>query len=247
MWHRLRPKTGALILMTPERSTYEVIFRRCWEVRFISHLDILRALSRALRRSGLDLYFTEGFNPKPKISYLSNPLAVGHTSECERFRFQLIDDVEAERAGERLFAQLPRGLSPEKITLLSSGDDESIQYSSNKLEYFVLMRKCEGELTCTERINVIQRTLSDENDNNVSFARELTREDIESTRLFADESVLYGTKKGMSLKFVSEYYSGGFILNIPSGNAYRRPEKWLEAAGVDEIATFYYHRKREVT
>ncbi len=246
MRHRLRPKIGALILMTPERFTYEVIFRRCWEVRFISHLDILRALSRALRRSGHELYFTEGFNPKPKVSYLSNPLAVGHTSECERFRFQLTDDVEAERAGERLFAQLPRGLSPEKITLVSSGDDESVQFFANKLEYFVLMRKREDESAYTDRINVIRKTLSDNNDINVSFIRELTREDIESVRLFADESILYGATEEMSFKFVSEFYSGGFILNIPAGNAYRRPEKWLEAAGVDEIATFHYHRKREI-
>ena len=52
------------------------------EVRFISHLDLLRAFERAMRRADLPLAFSQGFNPRPKLS-LYIPLPVGATSESE--------------------------------------------------------------------------------------------------------------------------------------------------------------------
>ena len=57
-------------------------FRRGAEVKYISHLDIMRLWQRALNRAGIALAYSEGFHPHPKIS-LAVPLAVGVTSEAE--------------------------------------------------------------------------------------------------------------------------------------------------------------------
>ncbi len=232
--------------MTPERTTYEVIFRRCWEVRFISHLDILRAISRALRRSGLDLYYTEGFNPKPKISYLSNPLAVGHTSECERLRFKLTVRVEADKAGEQLFAQLPRGLSPDKITLVATENNESLSQPPDKLEYLILKRTGGNGSSGSGHMDNVRGMLSESPETSGLFTRDITREDIESVRMFAAETGDCTINGGLSRRFISEYYSGGFVLRIPAGSGYRRPEKWLQAAGVEGVESIHSHRKREL-
>jgi radical SAM-linked protein len=59
-----------------------VSFRRGEEVRFISHLDIVRLWQRTLHRAGVSLAYSEGFNPHPRIS-LAAPLPVGVTSEAE--------------------------------------------------------------------------------------------------------------------------------------------------------------------
>src|ERR1035437_2882034 len=59
-----------------------VRFSRGEEVKFISHLDIIRLWQRALLRAGIPLAYSEGFNPHPRIS-LAVPLAVGVTSEAE--------------------------------------------------------------------------------------------------------------------------------------------------------------------
>lgn len=59
-----------------------VRFCRGEEVKFISHLDIMRLWERALRRAAIPLAYTEGFNPHPRIS-LAAPLAVGVTSQAE--------------------------------------------------------------------------------------------------------------------------------------------------------------------
>jgi radical SAM-linked protein len=57
-------------------------FSRGEELKFISHLDIMRLWQRALQRAGIPLAYTEGFSPHPRIS-LASPLAVGVTSQSE--------------------------------------------------------------------------------------------------------------------------------------------------------------------
>jgi len=57
-------------------------FGRGEEVKFISHLDIMRFWERAFRRAGMPLAYSQGFTPHPRIS-LAAPLAVGVTSEAE--------------------------------------------------------------------------------------------------------------------------------------------------------------------
>jgi len=57
-------------------------FCRGEELRFISHLDIMRLWQRALNRAKIPLAYSEGFNPRPRIS-LAAPLAIGVTSDAE--------------------------------------------------------------------------------------------------------------------------------------------------------------------
>ncbi|MFC2019602.1 TIGR03936 family radical SAM-associated protein [Chloroflexota bacterium] len=57
-------------------------FSRGKEIRFISHLDIVRLWQRACHRAGIPLAYTEGFSPHPRIS-LAAPLPLGVTSEAE--------------------------------------------------------------------------------------------------------------------------------------------------------------------
>jgi len=59
-----------------------VRFRRGEEVKYISHLDITRLWQRAFHRAEIALAYSEGFNPRPRIS-LAAPLPVGVTSEAE--------------------------------------------------------------------------------------------------------------------------------------------------------------------
>ena len=59
-----------------------VRFSRGQEVKFISHLDIMRLWQRALHRAGIALAYSEGYTPHPRIS-LAAPLALGITSEAE--------------------------------------------------------------------------------------------------------------------------------------------------------------------
>ncbi len=56
-------------------------FCRGEEVKFISHLDIMRLWQRAFLRAGIPIAYSEGFSPHPRIS-LAAPLPLGITSEA---------------------------------------------------------------------------------------------------------------------------------------------------------------------
>jgi|GEM_PF-961140 len=127
-----------MTLSEETRTTIEVQFGKKWEARLLSHLDVMRALSRALRRTGLPIYFTEGFNPKPKVSYLTQPLAVGHTSECERFRFMLEEEKSVEETLRALAAKMPPGLEPTAARYVREGEKPAVPTA---MEYILFLRK----------------------------------------------------------------------------------------------------------
>lgn len=79
------------------------------EARFLSHLELSRAVERAVRRAGLPVALSEGFHPLPKISFAS-ALAVGVTSEGEYVDLILRERMAAEEVRERLNRALPSGL-----------------------------------------------------------------------------------------------------------------------------------------
>jgi uncharacterized protein (DUF2344 family) len=63
-------------------------FAKTEAMRFTSHLDLYRAWERLLRRAGLPLQFSQGYNPRPKLQ-LAAPLPLGMTSQVEIIDFWL--------------------------------------------------------------------------------------------------------------------------------------------------------------
>jgi radical SAM-linked protein len=45
-------------------------YKKYGTAKFISHLDLYRCLCRAVRRAGIPLWYTEGFNPRPYLNIL---------------------------------------------------------------------------------------------------------------------------------------------------------------------------------
>lgn len=79
------------------------------EMIFISHLDLQRLLQRAFRRAKINLSYSEGFNPHPKMSY-GNALALGVESQGEYVDIEIEDDIEVKEFLERINEQLPDGI-----------------------------------------------------------------------------------------------------------------------------------------
>ena len=86
-----------------------VFFEKTGRAKYTSHLDTMRTLSRALKRSGLPVWYTQGFNPH-LYSTFSLPIALGYESICESVDIRLTEPVEHGAVLERLNASLPPGL-----------------------------------------------------------------------------------------------------------------------------------------
>jgi len=90
-------------------SSIRVKFVRDEEVKYISHLDLMKMFDRALRRAKIPMAYSQGFNPHPHMVF-GLPLSVGVTSESEYADFELENDIEPGEFTQRLNPNLPEGI-----------------------------------------------------------------------------------------------------------------------------------------
>jgi radical SAM-linked protein len=93
-----------------------VRFAKLGDLVAISHLDLMRAFERALRRTGLPLRMSQGFNPHPRLSFPA-ALGVGIDGLDEIMEFDLSDWAPKEEVERRLREQLPQGLEVKEVHL----------------------------------------------------------------------------------------------------------------------------------
>ena len=96
-----------MVQLTPQHPyvTLRLKFKKVGSLQYISHLDLVRTMSKIITRAKLPLWYTEGFNPKPKMIFAA-PLSIGTESVCEFMDLRLIDDIPAEEAMARLNANM---------------------------------------------------------------------------------------------------------------------------------------------
>lgn len=86
-----------------------LLFSKTDRCKYISHLDINRCMSRALTRAQIPLWYTEGFNPHPYMSF-SLPLPLGVESMCESLEIRITGDISNSEIKDKLNAVLPMGI-----------------------------------------------------------------------------------------------------------------------------------------
>jgi radical SAM-linked protein len=93
-------------------------FNRGSELKFISHLDIVRLWQRAFNRAGIEIAYSAGFSPHPRIS-LAAPLPLGVTSEAELMDIFVVRGVAPQYFVSAINQQLPTGMSVSKVHPIS--------------------------------------------------------------------------------------------------------------------------------
>lgn len=83
-----------------------VVFEKKPRLRHIGHLDLMRAMQRALRRSGLPICFSKGFNPHLLLSFAA-PLSVGMAGKREVMEVPLSEPVTEAEFMEKINRALP--------------------------------------------------------------------------------------------------------------------------------------------
>lgn len=85
------------------------VFEKKGRAKYISHLDLNRCMLRTFRRSGLPIWYTEGFNPHPYFSF-ALALSLGYESCCEILDFNLNEDIPFDEVRDKLNAVMPEGM-----------------------------------------------------------------------------------------------------------------------------------------
>ena len=125
--------------MVLEHKNIRVFFTKKGRCIYISHLDLSRAVARALKRSGIDAWQTQGFHPHLYLTF-ALPLSLGTSSECESFDFRIGPNEDLETAVQRLNDALPEEIRATKIAFPEL-EPKSIMWADYKIHV-----TCDGAL-----------------------------------------------------------------------------------------------------
>ncbi len=87
-----------------------VIFSQQGVLRYVGHLDVVRTWERALRRAGIPLAYSEGFNPQPRV-FFAAALPLGATGQREVADIILTERMEPDTFAAQVNPHLPAGLA----------------------------------------------------------------------------------------------------------------------------------------
>ncbi|MDE6034315.1 MAG: TIGR03936 family radical SAM-associated protein [Ruminococcus sp.] len=105
------------------------VFEKKDRAKYISHLDLNRCMLRTFRRSGLPIWYTEGFHSHPYFSF-ALALSLGYESSCEILDFNLNEEIPFDEIRDRLNAVMPYGMK-----IISVGEQVQKITAIAKAEY----------------------------------------------------------------------------------------------------------------
>jgi radical SAM-linked protein len=133
-------------------------FAKHGKVRFISHRDVARAFERAFRIERLPLAFTQGFAPRPKVSF-GLALSVGYESDAEYLDFELVEPVPLDALASRLSRALPEGIDVAGAAPLAD-HAPALQESVTAVNYRVAVNRDDGALEAAALTAIVDGALA---------------------------------------------------------------------------------------
>lgn len=119
-------------------SKYRIKLTKTGILRYFSHLDWQNTFLKALARSGLNIAFSQGFNPSMKVS-LGVALPLFAQSECELVDIEIYDDIKSSDLQLKLEKVMPEGckiLFVEKIDKSAQAIDITAQWAEYEIKLF---------------------------------------------------------------------------------------------------------------
>ncbi|MBP3377463.1 MAG: DUF2344 domain-containing protein, partial [Clostridia bacterium] len=110
-----------------------VRFREFGAMLYISHLDLAKTMMRAVVRSGLPVYYTEGFNPIPKLVF-GTPLSVGCGGDDEILDLRMMKSLPNSEIFDKLAAVMPNGIEILRV-YEQKGKLSDIKWAENVIDY----------------------------------------------------------------------------------------------------------------
>ncbi len=112
-------------------AKFRIQFTKFGDMKYVSHLDMIRLFTRMFHRANLPVSYSNGYNPHPKMSVLL-PLSVGFESSCEYLDAEFESTVSMLDCLKRLRAATPLGMEIPQIALLNETAKKAkeIRYAS---------------------------------------------------------------------------------------------------------------------
>jgi radical SAM family uncharacterized protein/radical SAM-linked protein len=113
------PETARNSPQTSPAVIYRLRYQKNTYAKYVSHLDIIRIFDRACRRAQLPIVYSQGFNPRPKMSF-APPLALGCTSNAEYVDIAFYKDPQGD-IRKILNRFMPEGMKVMEVKQIQEG------------------------------------------------------------------------------------------------------------------------------
>ncbi|MBE6887002.1 MAG: DUF2344 domain-containing protein [Ruminococcaceae bacterium] len=132
-------------------NTIRLKFKKTGLSIYYSQLDLQRVMARALKKSGLPVWYSQGFNPHIYMTF-TLPLSLGHESECESVDFRLNEEMSEADILKAMEGTLPQG-----IELVSAKepdyDARSIMFARYDITLYGEQKKIADALDSYEKLD----------------------------------------------------------------------------------------------
>ena len=122
-------------------------FRKGGNLQYVSHLDLVRTMHKVIVRAKLPLWYTEGFNPKPKMIFAA-PLSIGTESVCEYMDLRMNEYIDPAVAMARINANMTH-----EMQITEAYYPESKFTDLKWMSYRITIRPADFSDELVERIN----------------------------------------------------------------------------------------------
>ena len=106
---------------------YSINFTKTEEASLLGHLDLMNVMKRSMRRADFPMRYSEGYNPRPKISFPTS-LSLGIESLDEWCEIELLEKVDPEKLKQDLNKSLPKGITIKSVAEGKAKPAESVFY-----------------------------------------------------------------------------------------------------------------------
>lgn len=204
-------------------------FAKEGRAKYISHLDLMHTMQRAMARCQMPLWFTEGFNQHAYVS-VALPLSTGYSGEWELLDFNLMCESVPINAVEALNAVFPEGLRAIEIYPLEDGGMKLRDIAWSR--YRITWRFADGkvpanfvrdvtELFGRDTVEILKRSKRAEKTVNMrEFMRDLTLTEQDGT--VVAEVVTAAGNNNMSPEYLTNAIAQYLPQYVIAGSAYHR-------------------------
>jgi len=181
----------------------EVEYEKSWPANYISHLDTGEIWRKALRRAGLPMTFSHGFNKHEKFHF-TEPLPIYFSSRSELLYVELYKSIDRNEIFTTVQEQLPQGLRLKEIRILP----RAIGYHNEPIRYKIEFADSDTAFAIFEKLRLRPEELHFEKESRKKKHKKIAKERSVSKRL-----------KSAIQKVVIEENTVGFTLDHPNTGA----------------------------
>ena len=135
------------------RQRVRITFGKGARLKYISHLDLARAWERILRRAGLPVAHSQGFNPRPRF-HIASGLPVGVTGRAELLDLWLVEPLAPGEVLARLRAACPPGLEVAEVAEVDL-KAPALQAQMRAADYLAVVRTAEPLASIRSRVEAL--------------------------------------------------------------------------------------------